>query len=150
MSWNRVIGQERVKLHLLSALRNDRLPHAYLFVGNEGVGKDAAALELAKVLHCEGGNEQACDACPSCIRVNTLQHPDVKLVVALPVGKGEKSDDPPLEKLSQAEIQTIQEQYRLKGENPYHRISIPKATIIKINSIRDVRRESSLSTLGRR
>lgn len=149
MTWQRVIGQERVKQILLSALRNNRLPHAYLFVGSEGVGKDAIAFELARVLHCEQRGEQACNQCDSCVRMNSLQHPDVKLVVALPVGKGEKSDDPPFEKLSAAEIQIIQEQFKLKAENPYHRITIPKATIIKINSIRDIRRESALSTSGR-
>jgi DNA polymerase-3 subunit delta' len=64
------------------------------------------------------------------------------------VGKNEKSDDPPLEKLTAAEVQLIREQFRLKAENPYHRITIPKASIIKINSIRDIRRESSMSTFS--
>ncbi|MEK7672167.1 MAG: DNA polymerase III subunit delta, partial [Bacteroidota bacterium] len=91
--WNRVIGQYRVKNILLSALRAQRLPHAYLFIGNEGVGKDAMALELARVLHCEKNQADACNACPSCLKLNSLQHPDVKLITALPVGKGEKSDD---------------------------------------------------------
>jgi DNA polymerase-3 subunit delta' len=150
MTWQRVIGQERVKQILLSALRNNRLPHAYLFVGNDGVGKDATALELARVLHCEKGGEEACGECPSCIKVNSIQHPDVKLVVALPVGKGEKSADPPLEKLTAAEIKVIQEEFRLKSEDPYHRMTIPKASIIKINSIRDIRRESAMSTYSRR
>ena len=149
MVWPRVIGQERVKRLLLSALHNNRLAHAYLFVGNEGVGKDAMALELACVLHCERGGGEACHQCPSCIKVDTMQHPDVKFVTALPVGKGEKADDAPLEKLSPSDIQLIQEEFKTKSENPYYRIAIPKATIIKINSIREIRRESALSTYGR-
>jgi DNA polymerase-3 subunit delta' len=149
MSWHRVIGQERVKEILISALRSGRLPHAYVFVGPDGVGKDAMALELARVLHCEQRGEEACDRCPSCVRMSSLQHPDLRFVVALPVGKGEKADDPPLEKLSQMDIEAIREQFRLKAKNPYHWMTIPKASIIKINSIRDIRRESSLSTTGR-
>ncbi len=149
MMWPRVIGQERVKRNLLGALKTGRLAHAYLFYGNDGVGKDAMALEFARVLHCETGNEKACGRCASCLRMNALEHPDVKFVVALPVGKGEKSDDGPLAKLGEPEIRTIQEQLRLKGENPYHRVSIPKANIIKINSIREIRRESSMSTFGK-
>ena len=43
--WDNVIGQQRVKNILRSALRTKRLPHAYLFFGNEGVGKDAMALD---------------------------------------------------------------------------------------------------------
>ncbi|HCV41946.1 MAG TPA: DNA polymerase III subunit delta' [Bacteroidetes bacterium] len=150
MIWPRIIGQDRVKHLLLSAMRKGKLPHAYLFVGNDGVGKDAVALELARVLHCEKGGEEACNECPSCVKVDSMQHPDVKLVVALPVGKGEKADDQPLEKLSPDEIRLVQEQFKLKAENPYCRITIPKATIIKINSIRDIRRESALSTYSRR
>ncbi len=148
--WPAVLGQRRVKQALLSALRNNRLPHAYLFYGNEGVGKDAMALELARVLHCEKDSYEACGVCGSCVKIASLQHPDVKLVFALPVGRGERSDDPPLAKLSENEIKIIQEQLKLKGMNPYHRISIPRANIIKINSIREVRRESSLSTFEAR
>lgn len=150
MSWNRVIGQERVKNILRSTLRNGRLPHAYLFLGNEGVGKDAMALELARTVHCETGGEEACEKCASCLMANPLQHPDLTLVVALPVGKNEGPDDPPFEKLSPAELALVQEQFALKAANPYHRITIPKATIIKINSIRDIRRMSSMATGGNR
>ena len=149
MSWHRVIGQQRVKEILVSAWRAGRLPHAYAFVGPDGVGKDATALELARVLHCEQGGEEACNKCSSCVRMNVLQHPDLRFVVALPVGKGEKADDPPLVKLTQMDIEAIREQFKLKAGNPYHRITIPRASIIKINSIRDIRRESSLSTSGR-
>jgi len=149
--WPRVIGQERVKNLLLSSLRTNRLAHAYLFYGNEGVGKDAMALELARILQCENAGEEACDSCSSCIRMNSLQHPDVRFTTALPVGKGEKIDDAPLAKLGEAEVRIVQEQFSLKGKNPYHRISIPKANIIKISSIRDVRRRSTMSAFsGRR
>jgi DNA polymerase-3 subunit delta' len=148
--WPRVLGQRRVKGILLSALRNDRLAHAYLFHGSEGVGKDAMALELARVLHCERGEEEACGSCPSCLRMDSLQHPEVRLVVPLPVGRGEQSDDGPLDKLTEAEVRALQEELRLKAGNPYHRISLARANIIKISSIREIRRESSMSTYDRK
>ena len=150
MIWPRVIGQQRVKATLLSALRTRRLAHAYMFYGGEGVGKDAMALELARVLHCERGGEEACGVCPSCIHMDTLQHPDVHLVCALPVGRGESAVDSPTAKLTDQEIDTIQEELKQKGADPYHRITIPRANIIKVNSIRAVRRDSSMSTTGRR
>ena len=145
--WNSVLGQRRVKSILLSAIRSKRLPHAYLFVGNEGVGKDAMALELARTIHCIKKQEEACGECPSCLKMQSLQHPDVKLITALPTGKNETAEDGPLDKVVAADIQAIQEQYKLKGENPYHRINIPRANTIKINSIREVRRESAMTTL---
>jgi DNA polymerase-3 subunit delta' len=133
---------------LLSAWKSGRLPHAYLFYGGEGVGKDAMAIELARVLQCERGGEEACGVCTSCVRMSSLQHPDVRLVIALPVGKGEQSDDGPMARLTENEIRTVQDQLRAKGLDPYHQVTVPKANIIKINSIREVRRESSMSSFG--
>lgn len=149
--WPRVIGQERVKTLLRRAIHARRLSHAYLFYGPEGSGKDALAIELARVIHCERGGEDACGICPSCTSMDSLQHPDVRFVTALPTGKGgEESDDGPLDKLAQADVTAIQEEFAAKGRDPYHRVSIPRATTIKINSIREIRREAPLSSAGNR
>jgi DNA polymerase-3 subunit delta' len=150
MAWSDIIGQQRVKDYLTHVLRARRVAHAYLFVGPEGTGKDAVALELAKVIHCERGGEEACDACSSCLRVRTLNHPDIHFVTALPRGKDEGNDDGPLDKLLEGELRVIQQELRAKGENPYARITIPKANVIKVNSIREVRREASMTTSDRR
>ncbi len=150
MIWPRVIGQQRVKATLLSALRTGRLAHAYLFYGSEGVGKDAMALELARVIHCERGGEEACGECSSCVHLDSLQHPDVHFVCALPVGKGETVEDSPTAKLTEQEVDAIQEELKQKGADPYYRITIPRANIIKVNSIRALRRESSMSAAGGR
>lgn len=149
--WPGVIGQDRVKRLLLATFRTGRLPHAYLFYGADGVGKDAMALELARLLHCERNGMSACGLCPSCQRAAAGTHPDIRLVVPLPVGKGESADDDPLARLNETDLRAVQDELREKTANPYHNVSIPRATIIKINSIRDVRRESTMSTFdGRR
>ena len=122
MSWDSIIGQLRVKQILRSSIESRRLPHAYLFTGPDGVGKDAVAVELAKVLNCERRESVACDTCASCQRFVTLQHPNLNLIFALPVGKGEKYGDPPLAKLSNEEMAEIQEQLKLKSKNLYHDI----------------------------
>lgn len=146
MSWVSVVGQQRVKQLLMKAIGSGRMPHAYLFYGPEGVGKDAMAIELAKVVNCEQEGVTACDRCDSCLRFDSLQHPNLRLTFSLPIGKGEKSGDPPLAKLSNEDIDTIREQIRLKANNRYHTITVPRATTIKVNSIRDVKREVSLTT----
>ncbi len=150
MPWSDVIGQSRVKEYFLHVIRSKRLAHAYLFVGPEGSGKDALALELAKVLHCERGGEEACGTCPSCLRILAMGHPDVQFVTALPRGKDEGNDDGPLDKLSVAEVRLVQEEFQTKGKDPYHEIVLPKANVIKVNSIREIRRESSMTTSDRR
>ncbi len=52
MSWNTIIGQIRVKGIIQRALKEHSIAHAYCFYGNEGIGKEALALELAKVMNC--------------------------------------------------------------------------------------------------
>jgi len=148
MSWKAVIGQERIKGILQRSISANRVAHAYLFYGPEGVGKDAMAIEMAKVLNCERSGIDACDECRTCQRLSSFQHPNIKFVFALPVGKSEKVGDPPLLRLSNEEIRLIQEQVRLKAENPYHNFAIPRATFIKINSIRDLKREAALTAVG--
>ncbi len=148
MAWNRVIGQQRVKDLLRRSLHSRQVAHAYLFWGDKGVGKDAMAIEFAKALNCERGGDEACDGCASCKKTNTLQHPDIRLIVALPVGKNETKGDDPIAVLSEDQVSALQEQLRLKAENPYHEIEIPKARSIKINSVREIRRRSAMSLFG--
>lgn len=149
MSWDSVIGQHRVKKILTSTIQTGRLSHAYLFYGPDGVGKDAMAIELAKVVNCEVSGHSSCDKCESCRRFESLQHPNLKMVFALPVGKGERVGDPPLAKLSTEEIENVREQLRLKAINRYHPIAVPRATTIKVNSIRDLKREASLTAYSK-
>ena len=145
MSWEMIIGQQRVKALLQRAVQQERIAHAYLLHGPEGTGKDALAIEFAKVLNCTKGESSACDECQSCKRFETLQHPNVKLIIALPVGKSEKQGDDPIAALSVDQISTVQEQMALKARDPYHRISLPKANFIKINSVREIKRQSALT-----
>lgn len=146
MAWSNVIGQDRVKQILINAILNEKVAHAYLFYGPEGVGKDAMAIEFAKALNCERQKGEACDECKTCKGISEFSHPNVKLVFKLPLGKNETKDDSPLEKLDESEIKIIQEQVKLKSQNPYHKITIPRANSIKINSIREVKMEISHST----
>jgi DNA polymerase-3 subunit delta' len=65
---------------LRSNLRNGRFPHAFLFVGPEGVGKRTFALKLAQSLLCERQEEallDPCEACPGCLQAAAGTHPDL-------------------------------------------------------------------------
>ena len=145
MSWNQVIGQHRAKELLRRALKNGQIAHAYIFYGPEGIGKDATALEFAKALNCDTTSDEACDKCSSCAKAQRFQHPNIKMVYALPVGKTEKKGDDPIQVLSEEQLEGVHEQLRLKSENHYHRISVPRATFIKINSVRELKRQSAMS-----
>jgi DNA polymerase III subunit delta' len=83
-----ILGQERVLSYLKAALSRDRLAHAYLFLGPEGVGKASVTRALAGALNCAepGEDGDACGSCPSCKRLLAGTHPDF-LVIA-PTSKG--------------------------------------------------------------
>ena len=51
MSWERIIGQHRVKQLMRRMYESNRMPHAMLFHGPEGVGKDAVAIAIARTLN---------------------------------------------------------------------------------------------------
>ena len=106
MALKDIIGQDRA-LHILEGCkRRNRIPHALLFAGDEGVGKMLTAINFAKTLNChkEAGGElfadsenmvsddsgieqiDACDQCPSCHKIDKQNHPDV--VVITPEGAG--------------------------------------------------------------
>ncbi|GAK53556.1 DNA polymerase III, delta prime subunit [Candidatus Moduliflexus flocculans] len=80
MAFSEIIGQENAIKILQRALRHQRVPQAYLFAGDDGVGKKLTALTLAKALNCKELQDDACERCGSCHKINIASHPDVRLI----------------------------------------------------------------------
>jgi len=77
MSFEFILGQDRPKQVLKKVLRNGHVPNAYLFYGQESIGKKFTAIEVAKALNCEvSGPVDGCDQCPSCLKIEKRTHPD--------------------------------------------------------------------------
>ena len=77
-----IIGQSKAKSILENQLKTSRVGHAYLFLGQEGIGRKKTALEFAKALNCESKNHDAlpCSLCDSCRKIDNSNHPDVTVV----------------------------------------------------------------------
>jgi DNA polymerase-3 subunit delta' len=90
MGFAEVVGHSKPLNTLQKALTNQRLHHAYLFVGPEGVGKRTVAMALAKAIHCSNSAGDFCGECINCASIVDGNHPDVRTIEPL-AGKKEIS-----------------------------------------------------------
>lgn len=132
-----IYGQDKALGTLRKIYESQKIPHALLFFGNEGVGKHFAAVEFAKLLNNNPSKNKNSD---SLSRISKLNEPYVKYVFPLPRGKGETNENTATEKLPPETIEQISSEIEKKSKNPYYNFTIEKANNIKINSIRDIRK----------
>jgi len=88
--WLKTIGHKKQKDQLKQAFQEERLAHAYLFCGIEGIGKRRIALGLAQAILCEKEKGRPCGECVICEKIVKGIFPDCSLIE--PDGKTIKID----------------------------------------------------------
>jgi DNA polymerase-3 subunit delta' len=81
LKFDQIYGHEKPVAILKSAMAANRVAHAYLFYGMEGVGKKTVAAVFARALNCLG-DDRPCDACPSCLKAEHDNHPNIIRIIA--------------------------------------------------------------------
>jgi len=137
-------AQAKVWEQLKRITVSNRLGSAYLFYGRSGSGKEYIATKFAQMLNCEQQIGSICRNCSSCKRSEILQHENINLVFPLPVMKKKSVDS--LNEYEVSNVDIITENIKKKADDPFHKIHIPNANRILIQSVRMLRRTLYLKT----
>ncbi|MDE0404049.1 MAG: DNA polymerase III subunit delta' [Nitrospira sp.] len=84
MPFANVIGQEGPKRKIRTALAQEAIGHAYLFSGDDGIGKRLMALRFAQALSCEAppssSQPDSCGRCRACEQIDSGTYPDLLVI----------------------------------------------------------------------
>lgn len=74
--------QESIKEYLKKSIKDKNISHGYIFEGAKGIGKLDMSIFFAKSLLCKEFDEEPCNKCSSCIKVNSINHPDLHIILS--------------------------------------------------------------------
>ena len=74
-----LVGHKKQWEFLENSFKNEKLAHAFLFCGENQIGKKTFAIELVKLLNCSG-EEKPCQKCKNCLDIEKGNFPDFLFV----------------------------------------------------------------------
>ncbi len=84
MPFTDIIGHSVPITWLRHAIQSQHLAHAYLFVGDEAIGKRMTAMQFIQAMNCENtmlnSRPDACGQCRTCQQITTSIHPDILFI----------------------------------------------------------------------
>ena len=89
-----IIGQTAIVDRLRRSVDENKLAHALLISGPHGNGKLPIAIALANYLLCGGSGNDACGACPACVKLSKYIHSDLHFVFPVKKKKGGSDSAP--------------------------------------------------------
>jgi DNA polymerase-3 subunit delta' len=85
IGFEKIVGQKKPIRVLKNLIRSNRIGHAFLFTGKEGIGKKITAIAFAKAINCFNltENYEPCNRCSSCLKIEKNIHPDFQIITPL-------------------------------------------------------------------
>ena len=81
MKFSDLSGQNRMTEQLVRSMQIGRTVHAHILEGGEGTGKRTLAQICARALNCDAPEHlRPCGVCPSCVRAESGNHPDITVL----------------------------------------------------------------------
>jgi len=80
LNFEQIVGQSFLVENMKNSFQKGRIVHAYLLRGPKGSGKRTFAAEIARALNCKSTGDKPCDACSSCLKTLSGNHPDIKRI----------------------------------------------------------------------
>lgn len=140
-----ITGQDAIKQRLERLTLSGKLPHALLFHGPKGVGKEAAALALGRALLCTG-KIKPCGVCNSCRLLANFEHPDLYFLFPIKKPKKDFSGGEWESAMNDDEVKAYREELNEKKKDNYYEIDYPNASEIIIGQVRRLIQMSSITS----
>ncbi|WP_284036733.1 DNA polymerase III subunit delta' [Neobacillus sp. 114] len=129
-TWGQLEELQPAVLRMLkNSLLKNRVAHAYLFEGMRGTGKKEIAELLTRALFCESliDGYKPCEACSSCRRIISGNHPDVHII------------EPDGQSIKVEQIRNLQAEFSKKGveslKKVYMLVHADKMSVSAANSL---------------
>lgn len=75
-----IIGHKKQWQFFQKMKKTEEIPHAFLFSGEEKLGKKCLSLEISALLNCSANKEEPCNICSSCRAISKRIHPDIHII----------------------------------------------------------------------
>ena len=147
MRFTDIIGQQKTKQRLIQSVKENRIAHAQLFLGPEGIGNLLLAIAYAQYINCMAPtDDDACGSCASCSKFQKLIHPDLHFVFPVATTKSITKDPVSDDFISQWRNLLLQTPY-FNLLQWYETIEVEnKQGIISKNESQNIIRKLSLKT----
>lgn len=81
MKFSNILAHKSLKKQLVNSVKNNRIAHSQMFLGEKSSPKLLFALAYAQYINCQNkSSDDSCGTCQSCVKYQNLSHPDLHLI----------------------------------------------------------------------